>query len=145
MTRSDSNPHIRDDYSPLQTLVFQALRRYGEMAPGTIDGDTALMFVEFANAILDEVRLHPYAPDAELPYYEALTCARPVPDPVMIAGLLYHYSAQQGSEKIQLYMPGFYRTMNQHLWLAWNGNTAIRLRAPDDPVARSATNGLARS
>jgi hypothetical protein len=131
MTQSDVNPHIRSSYSPLQTLIMQVLRRYGEFSPGTVDGDTALMFIEFANMVLDEVRQHPYHDGSDLPYYLSLTDVRQVPDPVIIAGILYHYAMQQGSEKIQFYMPNYFRTLNQLLWHKANGSTQIRMRVPD--------------
>lgn len=128
MANSDTNPHIRSGYSPLQTLIMQVLRRYGEFSPDTVDGDTALMFLEFANMVLDEVRMHPYHDNSELPYYLALSDAREVPDPVVVAGILYHYAMQQGSQKVQFYMPNYFRTMNQLLWQKLNGNTPIRMR-----------------
>ena len=59
MQSSDSNPHIKDDFSPLETLIFQALRRYGEYAPGSVDGETVLMMIEFANLVIEDVRRHP--------------------------------------------------------------------------------------
>ena len=60
MAQSNVNPHIRDNNSPLSTLALQALRRYGDFNSGSVDGDVMGMFVEFANMIIDEVRMHPY-------------------------------------------------------------------------------------
>ena len=57
---SASNPHLGEPYSSLQTLAFQALRRYGDMHPGTVDGEVIMMFVEFANLVLEDLRAHPY-------------------------------------------------------------------------------------
>jgi hypothetical protein len=150
MANSDMNPHIRTGFSPLQTIVMQVLRRYGEFSPDSVDGDTALMFLEFANMVLDEVRMHPYHDGSALPYYQALSDFREVPDPVLIAGILYHYSMQQGSEKVQFYMPNYFRTLNQLLWHKLNGNTAIQMRVVDDGtnprnsehVQTNTTNGL---
>ena len=59
---SNTNPHIREKHSPLESLIFQALRRYGDFSPGTLDGDVGLMFLEFANMVIDDIRMHPYAP-----------------------------------------------------------------------------------
>jgi len=128
-----SNPHIRDDYSPLDTLGMQALRRYGDFSPGTVDGDTLLMFIEFANMVVDEVNTHPYR-ESKPPilYYTGINDAREIPDPVIIAGLLAHYAAQQLSEKVETYFPLYYKTMNTHLWLQLNGNTKIHLRQVDE-------------
>jgi len=131
MASSNTNPHIRPKRSPLQTLIMQALRRYGEFHPGTVDGDVSLMFLEFANMVIDDVRMHPYAPDVELPYYESITDVRDIDDQIIVAGLLYHYAFQQGSDKLQLYMPNYYKTMNQQLWHALNGNTRIQMRVVD--------------
>jgi hypothetical protein len=131
MAQSNTNPHIRPVYSPLQNLIHQAIRRYGEFSPSTVDGDTMLMFLEFANMVLDEVRGHPYHDGTDLPYYTALTDARPVLDPVMVAGLLHHYAMQQGSEKVQFLMPTYFRTMNQLLYQARYGSGPIALTIMD--------------
>lgn len=132
MAQSDVNPHIGRGFSPLQALIAQALRRYGEFGLGSVDGDTSLMFVEFANMVLDDIRGHVYHDRSDLPYYTALTDTRPVADPIIIAGLLYHYSMQQTSEKVQFYMPNYFRTMNQLLWQGISGSGAIQLRVVDD-------------
>jgi hypothetical protein len=129
---TDLNRRIRDRHSPLDTLAMQALRRYGDFNPGTVDGDTILMFIEFANMVLDEIRAHPYWPNDDLPYYEAITDARPVPDPVIIAGLLFHYAVQQQSDKAESYAPLYYKGLNLHLWHQLNGNTPIHLRQVDE-------------
>jgi hypothetical protein len=71
---SNSNPHIRDVYSPLQKLSMQALRRYGEFAPESVDGNVLLMFIDFANEIIEDVRVHPYFSDNyEIEYYTHMT------------------------------------------------------------------------
>lgn len=145
MTQSDMNPHIRTGNSPLQTLIMQVLRRYGEFSPGTVDGDTALMFIEFANMTLDEVRNHPYHDGSDLPYYLALSDVRAVPDPIIIAGILYHYAMQQGSDKIQFYMPSYFRTMNQLLWYKANGSTQISMRVVDGGTNWRNSDGLTTS
>ena len=46
------------------------------------------------------------------------TCpeTRPVPDTIMIAGLLFHYSTQQASDKQETYGAQFIRMINQELW-----------------------------
>ena len=146
---SKTNPHLSDEYSPLEALIMQALRRYGEFNPGTVDGDVSMMFIEFANMVIDEVRMHPYHDGTPLPYYGSLQDTRPVPDPILIAGMLFHYAAQQGSAKSQMFAPLFFRQMNQSLWRKLNGNTKIRLRIVDDAThpsypegATSETNGL---
>jgi hypothetical protein len=134
---SNSNPHIKDGRSPLQTLCMQALRRYGEFSPGTVDGDVLLMFIDFANMVIDDIRMHPYAPTSStinangttttvpvtFNYYESLSDTRDIDDIIIVQGLLYHYAMQQGSEKLQMYMPMYHRTLNQQLWRRLNGYT----------------------
>ena len=134
---SNSNPQIKNGRSPLQTLCMQALRRYGEFSPGTVDGDVLLMFIDFANMVIDDIRMHPYAPTSStenangttttqpvaFDYYESLSDVRDIDDIIIVQGLLYHYAMQQGSEKLQMYMPMYHRTLNQQLWLRLNGYT----------------------
>mgnify|MGYP001409054903 FL=1 len=156
---SNTNPHIRTKYSPLRTLAMQALRRFGDFSPSTVDGDVLLMFIEFANIIIDEVRQHPYSPRTtttttvngqkvtttsanDVNYYTSADEVREIDDQIIVAGLLAQYALQQGSEKIQIYMPNYHRTMNQQLWNALNGNTQIRLRVVDDGTNPSNINGL---
>jgi len=59
-----------------------------------------------------------------------------VPDVIMVSGLLYHYSSQQGSEKAQQYAAAFIRTISQQLWRRLNGNTAIEMRVTDNGTNR---------
>ena len=148
---SNSNPHISDKYSPLETLVLQALRRYGEFTPDTVDGDVMMMFIEFANQVVDDVRQHPYYDDSiheGLPYYVSASDRRPVPDGALKAGLLAYYAIQQQSPRMQTYLPLYHSTMNQQLWHQLNGNTQIRLRQVDGGTSSrggpktSAINGL---
>lgn len=129
---SNTNPHIRDKNSPLATLAMQALRRYGDFHHGTVDGDVMMMFIEFANAVIDEIRNHPYNTDTDLDYYDSPTDVRLVSDRVMINGLLMQYAMQQLSDKASLYSPMFYKSLNQDLWFKLNGSTKIQLRVTDD-------------
>ena len=92
---SANNPHLNSPYSPLETLVLQSLRRYGDMHPGTVDGEVMMMFVEFANLIIEDLRGHPYWDNPEIDYYTHPSEIRDIPDNIMVAGLLYHYSVQQ--------------------------------------------------
>ena len=141
MANSDTNPHIREKYSPLNTLAMQALRRYGDFHPGTLDGDLMLMFVEFANMIIDEIRMHVYWDNTEVDYYQSQTDVREIDDQIIVAGLLYHYAAQQMSDKLQIYTPQFQRTMNQRLWEKYNGNTKIQMRIVDGGTNKKNTAG----
>jgi hypothetical protein len=114
---SDVNSQISNPNSPLETLVYQAFRRYGEFSPSTIDGDTMLMFLEFANMVVEDIRHHPYWPaDVDVNYYNHQSDIRNVPDPILINGLLMHFSLQQGSPKMQLFMQLYSKTANQILY-----------------------------
>lgn len=155
---SQTNPHITNGNSPLRTLSMQALRRFGDFNATTVDGDVLLMFLEFANMVIDDVRMHAYAPRTTyssatgtsttkdlIEYYRAVDEIRNVDDQIIVAGLLAHYSLQQGSEKAEIYMPSYYRTMNQQLWRALNGNTPIQMRVMDDGTNPSNSQGLKTS
>ena len=131
MAQSNTNPHIRENYSPLETLAMQALRRFGDFHPGTVDGDVMLMFIEFANTIIDEVRNHPYHDNTEIDYYQSQSDVREIPDPIIVNGLLYQYALQQASDKLSVYMPLYNRTLNQLMWQKLNGSTKIQLTVPD--------------
>lgn len=142
MSDTPLNSHISDDYSPLETLIQQALRRYGEFSPSTMDGDVSMMFIEFANMVVDEVRNHPYHTGEAIKYYTSLQDRRTVPDPIMVNGMLLHYAVQQGSQKVQMYAPNYFRQLNQHLWYKLNGNTNIRMRVVDGGTHRTSADGV---
>ncbi len=82
-TRKSTSPQITSPYAPLEQLVLRALRRYGEMSPSTMDADTMLEFIDYANSVLDDVMGHPYwTKGVTIPYYTHQTDCRPVPDHV---------------------------------------------------------------
>ena len=137
---SASNPHLGEPYSSLQTLAMQSLRRYGDMHPGTVDGEVIMMFVEFANLILEDLRAHPYWDNLEIDYYTHPTEHRNVPDQIMVAGLLYHYSVQQQSNKVEAYGPMYFRTMNRILFNRKYGNAKIELSPLDRGEGNCPTN-----
>lgn len=139
--QSNTNPHIRDNHSPLNTLAMQALRRYGDFNPGTVDGDVMLMFIEFANMVIDEIHQHPYFDGTAIDYYQSATDVRPIKDIIIVQGILYHYAVQQGSEKMQVYMPTYFQTLNREMWAATNGNTKIQMTIVDDGTNKSNLGG----
>tara|TARA_Y100001970_G_scaffold294344_1_gene451097 strand:+ start:9098 stop:9697 length:600 start_codon:yes stop_codon:yes gene_type:complete len=128
---SASNPHLGEPYSSLQTLAMQALRRYGDMHPGTVDGEVIMMFIEFANLVLEDLRSHPYFDNLEIDYYTHPTEHRNVPDQIMVAGLLYNYAVQQQSNKVEAYGPMYFRTMNRVLYNRKYGNSKIEISPHD--------------
>lgn len=149
MSDTDLNPHREGDaYSELNALIDSALRRYGDFAPGEASASLRLMFIEFANMVIDDIRMHPYWDGVEIPYYAHGSESRPIDDHVMVAAMLYRYSEQQVSGKLQLYAPAYFRALNQSLWRKINGNTKLRVRPTDGGSNKafsrktSTTNGL---
>jgi len=128
---SGTNPHLGDPFSALQTLSQQALRRYGDMHPGAVDGEVIMMFVEFANMIIEDLRSHPYWDNIEIDYYTHPTESRAIPDSIMVSGLLYNYSVQQQSNKVEAYGPMYFRTMNRILYNRKMGNAKIEMSPID--------------
>lgn len=129
---SNVNPQITDKTSPLETMIFQAVRRYGEFSPSTVDGSGILMFLEFANMVLEDIRHHPYWPaDKDVDYYVSQTDVRDVPDPIIINGLLMHLAIQQGSPKTQLYAQLYSRTCNQILYERLYGKRRPNMQVVD--------------
>lgn len=136
---SANNPHIKAPYAPLETLAFQALRRYGDMHPGTVDGEVMMMFIEFANLVIEDLRGHPYWDNPEIDYYAHPSEFRPIPDSILIAGLLYHYSVQQQSNKIEAYGPMYFKSMNRTLYQRKYGSGKIEMSPWDKSQRPSGT------
>jgi hypothetical protein len=126
-----SNPHIADEYSPLETLIQTAITQFGDFTPSPADGHLANMLINFANQIVETVRQHPYHNGNQIDYYQSIQDRREIPDPIMIAGILGMYSVQQNSIKAQMLMPMYYSTLNSVLWSRFNGNTKIQMRVMD--------------
>lgn len=138
---SSSNPHLIEPYSSLEMLSFQALRRYGDMHPGSVDGEVKLMFVEFANLVIEELRSHPYWSAPDIDYYTHPSETRPIPDAIMVAGLLYHYAMQQQSNKIEVYAPLYFKTTNRVLFSRKYGSGPIEMSPVDRGVGNRPENG----
>jgi len=136
---SSNNPHLNSPHSNLEALVFQTLRRYGDMHPGTVDGEVMMMFVEFANLILEDLRSHPYWDNPEIDYYTHPSETRDIPDNIMVAGLLYHYSVQQQSNKIEAYGPMYFKMMNRILYYRKFGSGKIEMSPWDKSQKPSGT------
>lgn len=124
---SVNNPHLSEPYSNLEALIFQALRRYGDMHPGTVDGEVMMMFVEFANLTIEDLRGHPYWENPEIDYYTHPSEQREIPDSIIVSGLLYHYSVQQQSNKIEAYGPMYFKMMNRILFQRTYGSGRIEI------------------
>jgi hypothetical protein len=138
---SVNNPHLSEPYSNLEALVFQALRRYGDMHPGTVDGEVMMMFVEFANLVIEDLRGHVYWDNPEMDYYTHPSQQREIPDSIIVAGLLYHYSVQQQSNKIEAYGPMYFKMMNRILFQRKYGSGKIEMSPWDKSVKPSGVQG----
>jgi len=132
---SSNNPYLKEPYSPLEPLVMQALRRYGDMHPGTVDGEVMMMFIEFANLIIEDLRAHPYWDNPEIDYYTHPTEWRAIPDNIIVSGLLYHYAVQQQSNKIEAYGPMYFKMMNRVLYNRKYGSGKIEMSPWDKSQA----------
>ena len=124
---SGNNPHLNSPYSNLEALVMQSLRRYGDMHPGTVDGEVMMMFIEFANLVIEDLRGHPYWDNPEINYYTHPSETLPIPDNIMVSGLLYHYAVQQQSNKIEAYGPMYFKMMNCVLYHRKYGSGKIEV------------------
>lgn len=129
---SQLNPHLAGEaYSELSGIITRAFRRYGNSAPDTEDGDTRLMFLDFANEIIDDIRVHPYWEGGAIDYYKAITEVRPIPDIIIHQGLLFKYAVQQTSQKQVPQAAIYFKTLNQALYTRKYGNDAIRMKVVD--------------
>ena len=115
-TKKSTSPQIVSPYAPLEQLVLRALRRYGEMSPSTMDADTMLEFIDYANSTLDDVMGHPYWTNGvTIPYYTHQTDARPVPDNLVLQGILGRYAVDKESTKGATYINEYFLKLNQLL------------------------------
>lgn len=141
--RSDSNPQLRRGHTELGKLCAEALREFGDFNPGSVNGDTGLMLLGFANNVIDEVRFHPYWSGEPLDYYEHPTDIRNVPDNIVRTGVKFYYASQQGSSRTGQLGQEFIRNLNRELWyLANGGNTQIQMRPVDSPIRQNPLNGM---
>jgi hypothetical protein len=116
MAKKSSSPHITSPYAPLEQISLRVLKRYGEMSASTVEGEVQLMFLDYANSVLEDVMQHPYWPKGvELAYYVHQTDARPVHDSIMVAGVLARFASDQESKKAGNYAGEYFSQMNQIL------------------------------
>ena len=124
---SNANPQVTDDFSPLSQLIQQTLRRYGNFVPGTVDGETKLMLLEFANNTIEDLRLHPYWDNKDVVYYRSLEDKRPIPDEIVKTGLAFYYANQQDSSKQQGNAGMYFKRMNAMLYERKYGDQRLKL------------------
>jgi hypothetical protein len=121
-------------YSLLESLALRAVRRFGDMSASTVSGEALIMFIDFANEVIDDMRKSPYwQAGTSLPYYVHLQEFRPIPDHVMAAGLLAKFAEQQGSRNTQRYDARYYDLLNTHMMFIaiGDGSTVHELKAVD--------------
>lgn len=112
-TERSTSPQIADPYAPLEQLALRALKRYGEMSPSTVEGEDMPLFIEYANAIIDDIHTHPYWDKGiTIPYYIHQTDVRSIPDHVIVTGLLFRYALDKGSKKAGTYQGEHYARLN---------------------------------
>lgn len=122
---SPISPHISDGgTSPLSVLTHRMLRKYGEWNAATVDAECQSLCLDLANEIVDDVRGHPYWNNfPELEYYISSEDVRPIPDPVVMAGLLAKFAVAKGSNKWEKYENDYYQKLNQHLYYGATGGS----------------------
>jgi hypothetical protein len=125
---SSQNPNINGGpFSPLHSLIFDALREYGESNPGSMIADVSTLFLKFSNKIIEDLRAHPYFDIPDLDYYTSIDEVRTIPDIIMTDGLLHYYALQQLSIKSKLYEPAYYRRVSTVLFQRKYGNAKIEI------------------
>ncbi len=125
---TSASPHIRAGNSPLDSLIEDALFKFGVFAPSTIDGDLNQLMLAFANEVLDEIEEHPYWDEPPVPHYVSIHDARPVEDTIIVHGLLAKYAIHQRSNSAQIYWPQYQQRMSARLWQKISGGGKIELR-----------------
>lgn len=121
-----TQPHTtgRVKFSAIDHLGRAAARRYGNNSAGGPDGDLLLMFLEYANRVIEEINSHPYwikAGNDQVDYYVALTETRPIPDLIIIDGIVAHHAFQQKSKLADKFEGKFYQNMNRILYNRLHG------------------------
>lgn len=129
--KSSLTPQKEAPYSTLSMLIIKALRRFGDFNPGTVEGETNLMLMDFANEIIEDIRLHPYWDGSVLNYYIHLEEKRPIPDQVVVNGLMFKYAEQQASDKTRGYEAKYFRSLNMYLYERSHGLGKITINKFD--------------
>lgn len=146
MAQDGFNPHLGSpETSSIEALAKQALRQYGDSATSAVEGETMLMMIEFGNRVVDEIRMHPYADESDhaLNYYTSQYDRTHIPDNIMKAGLLAFYAEQQGSNRAEVYLGTFYRTMNMEMYRRFSGgsNQPLSMHTYDSPLKHNKKTG----
>lgn len=137
-TQGGSSIHLVDgeESSTLETLALLALRRFGEMSASSVEGDALGLFVLYANEVIDDIRTHPYTPTGYvLSYFKHLSERRPIPDHILVSGLLACYARDQKSKAADGYKAEYLLKLNQAMAFSRFGSGAtFEISAPDRPA-----------
>lgn len=142
MADSRHQPQVSgaDSYAPLIDLVATAERRRGQMSAARLTGDQVLLYLEYANEIVEDVRAHRYwtilvnrgkAPNV-LPYYTDLNEKRAIPDGILIAGLRAYAAEQAGSKKAKTLFDVYRNRMSMILYQRINDGIPKEFIRPMD-------------
>ena len=114
-TQAGTSPHLGGGAtSSLEALALRAIRRYGEMAVSSVEGDAMALFLDYGNEIIDDILGHPYFPvGGVLPYYTHVSERRDIPDHILVQGLLAKHAKQQKSGKADEYLGDYFAKLNQ--------------------------------
>lgn len=128
---SSQFPNIEDPYSPLNSLIEDAFRRYGNMGIETLDGSIRLMMLRYANRIVEDVRAHPYSSLPALDYYVSIDETRPIPDEIVLAGISYYYAKWMRSADWRSFEADYRVSMNQIFFNRKYGSGKIEMSTID--------------
>ena len=136
---SAQNPHIAEPFSPLEVLITDGFERFGNMDASSMDSNIKRIMLRYANKIVEDVRIHPYASSPNLDYYTDLQQTRPIPDEIMISGLAYHYAKWQDSAKAKTFFAEYGQILNQILYQRKYGSGKIQMNTVDKPTIIKST------
>lgn len=136
---SAQNPQTSEPYSPLETLITDAFERFGNMDASSMDSGLKRILLRFANRIIEDIRIHPYASLPDLDYYIDLQQTRPIPDEIMISGLAFHYAKWQDSSKARTLFAEYSQILNQILYQRKFGSGKIQMNTVDKPTETSSS------
>lgn len=135
--KSAQFPNVKDPHSPLSLLINEAIGLFGNMSTDTIPGSILMTLLRRANSIVEDVRIHPYTTLPDLDYYISFDDVRPIPDEIMIAGLLYHYSFWMKSDFVKNHYIQYQKTLGQILYQRKFGSGKIQMNTIDKEEAPS--------
>jgi hypothetical protein len=96
------------------------------------------MFIDLANEVIDEIHVHPYW-SGLIPYYNHQSEFRPIPDTIILAGLISKLARDRGSAKAARYEAEYMTRMNSVLYTRKFGTPdGLEISALDRPIPKKA-------